>query len=318
MLPGWMQKELDQHRMEFAPVRKGFLSDHLPMSSMAMWNLGFDRADILSWMAAYRQLLEPASPSPPVDNLESALGDDSRYRSLIEYFDKEQSRFGTEATLRRYLPSLLSALGADAFHPMIRLGYAVRFQFAPEISAALAYFATKGPNHNLELLAQQATVGDIVWPTEVELDGRTFNEKYEDCLHRVAPAVHVPSNALRTFAFELLEILRGSQDFFALHLVTATHAFMSVDSKVQLESPKLYAAAILVGYRTAGAPQPGSSEHFNPDRFGFDHDVKLAFALSDLAQRLNSDRYQQTAEKYIQHLPSVNVGLEEVQSELAG
>lgn len=240
----------------------------------------------------------------------------NRFRSLVEFFDTQQTQLGSDATLLRFLPDLLSAWSSDAFHPMIRPGFAVRFQVVSEISAALAYFAVKGPNCLLEKTAKKAVKSDIAWPASVELTNGAFDEIYNDVLRHADYRVSLSPDVYSSYALELLDIFMASQDFFALHLVTGTHAFMCVDGKYTLKSPGLYAAGILTGYLAAGAPTFKNKDPFHPARLGFEHDVKLAFTMDELASRTGSDKYREAANIFIQRLPPVEVGLEEISADM--
>lgn len=273
---------------------------------MALWHGGAPKSDIQRWMAKYQQQLEPLQPKPlQVNRPEETWGDLSAYGGLVPFFDRELEQFGETDVLNRHLPGLLSGWVADAFHPLIRLGYARRFGCRSEISAGLAYLAARGPNRRLLFLAESAAQGEIRWPAPVTIEGRTFNERLDHYLERHAPVVRLPRNPVAAYAHDALDILNASHDFFALHLVTALHAFVCATEGLSGISPKLLAAGMTIGYAAAGFPPLKTAVAATPFHSDFEHDVKLAFACGDYATMTGDEKYRAAAAVFRLALPKL-------------
>lgn len=294
-LPGWLNDALVQHRQAFSPVFRGFLSNHLPMTAMALWHGGAGQEAIETWMREYETRLDPAPPTLPVGHWRDGCSDAGAFSGLAAWFDDEIARSGIEGTLANHLPALVSGWVSDAFHPMIRLGYGCRFNCASEVAAGLAYLAIKGPNARLETLAAAATPGDIEWPAATRFDARVFDDKANEYLASGQPRVALPDDPAGAYAEAVLDILNATQDFFALHLVTGLHAYRVATAAVPDIPQGMLAAGLVVGYAAAGAPafEPGiQPSAFNTD---FEHVVKLAFAVSDVP---GSPAYARAAQAY--------------------
>ncbi len=64
------------------------------------------------------------------------------YPSLLAFFKEQVFDHGIESTVAKFLPEFVSSIAMDAFHPIIRLGYAIDFQSPDETAAALAYLVS--------------------------------------------------------------------------------------------------------------------------------------------------------------------------------
>ena len=305
-LPDWLVADLGSHRNTYSPIWRGYLSDHLPMTAMALWQQGVPREEIRAWMARYQKQLEPISHVPEIDDWQDGAGDLRAYGALLAFFDKEIERLGEEGVVQRYLPELISGWVADAFHPLIRLGYARRFSCSGEVSAGLAYMAARGQNEHLDAMARAAIAGPITWPQSSPIPGRTFDERARHYISNGDAVVHVPDDAARAYALEVLDILNATHNFFALHLVTATHAFLVVTEGIDDIGVNLLAAGLIAGYAAAGAPGFVRDVAPQPFHTDFEHDIKLAFAVVELAERLGNPAYAASARVFGR--PPVDIG----------
>ena len=314
-LPNWLVDILKAHRDAYSPIWRGFLSDHLPMAAMALWHVGVSKRDIQSWIARYQQQLEPMpSKSPHVDHPEGVWGSLDAYGGLLRFFDQELDQLGETAVLDRYLPSLISGWVSDAFHPLIRLSYGRRFGCSSEISAGLAYLTARGPNRQLEYVAQRATSGEVRWPGHVAIEGSTFDERVNQYLTLHTPEVRIPADPVAAYASDVLDILNTSHHFFALHLVTALHAFVTATRGLQGVGPDILAAGLTVGYAAAGFPPFEREASPTPFRTDFEHDVKLAFACDDYAKSSGNEKYRTAATVFGEALPSITDGIAQIPS----
>lgn len=138
--------------------------DHGPMAVLALCGLGANIQQVEAFHATYvprlRRLPEPGAVLNELD-FRSAYGDPTAYPALRRYFAAELVRIGTSAALRRYLPELASGWVKDAYHPLIRLGYAIEFGVASEIAAGLALLASNGPDPALAAAVARPTLIDV-------------------------------------------------------------------------------------------------------------------------------------------------------------
>jgi len=302
-VPKWLSARLLAHRDEHGPHYGGHLSDHLPMALLAMWANGADRDALEAYAKRYRERLAPPVHHvrhPPTE-IARAVGDAGAYGSLVAYFDREVARVGIQATLEDWLPRLVSGWVRFAFHPVIRLAYGVRFDVASEIVAGLAYLASAGPDPALEALADGARYGDepLSAPLSRPLD-EPFERRYNATVASGVLAdrvVVVPENR-RRLAELSLAVFNETHDFFALHMVTGTHALGVCADAIGLEADGLLSAGLLAAYVTVGAPKFDPAAEPRPATIDDEHDAKLAFACAELARSLGSKAFERAAVTY--------------------
>ncbi len=299
-VPAWLKATLETHRNCHGPLYGGFLSDHLPMMALAFHGLGADRAVITARQEAYAPRLDAPAvlQTNPPPKLAAALGDRAAYASLLGFFDAEVERHGVQQALVAHLPTLISGWVRDAFHPIIRLAYGIRFSMAAEVAAGLAYLACVGPHPALAALASTAQKADaLAFPEAAPAPGRTFDQKCQAVVASGAldGAVHVVSDNRRRAAETALAIFHHTGDFFALHLVTGCHALAVCVDAIDLDADAPMNAGLFTGYLAAGAPA------FNPDAeprlwpIDDEHDAKLAFSCWELARMLDGQRFWEAA-----------------------
>ena len=302
-VPTWLSERLLAHRNQHGPHYGGHLSDHLPMALLAMWANGAGRDALDTYAMRYRQRLEPPVEhvrNPPTE-IARAVGDLGAYGALLAYFDREVARDGTQATLETWLPRLASGWVRFAFHPVIRLAYGVRFDVASEIVAGLAYLASAGPDPALQALADGARYDDepLSVPPSPPLD-EPFERRYNATVASgvlAERAVVVPDNR-RRLAELSLAVFNDTHDFFALHMVTGTHALGVCADAIGMDVDGLLSAGLLAAYITVGAPRFDPAAEPRPATMDDEHDAKLAFACTDLARSLGSKAFETAAQTY--------------------
>ena len=214
-------------------------SDHGPMAYLAMHGLGIGFDDIEAFAATYRSQTRfdtaPDRIRQRGDLAQTTSGRRESYAALVAFFVREIESIGWQTTLARYLPSLISGWVKDAFHPLIRLGYGIEFESTSEIAAGLAYMTITGDDPALANIAARGAS---------KQNGRSYIESVRRCTIRAIRAVRstfatnesskarrncAPQAAIRTPFEEIsracLEVFHATHDFFALHLVTSSHAF---------------------------------------------------------------------------------------------
>lgn len=273
------------------------------MMLLAMHGLGIDRATIESRHSRYLGRLDLASLHSQIciDRFEDGIGKRAAYRALIDFLDESIACRGVGATLAEYLPSVLSGWVRHAFHGTIRLAYGIRFEVASEVAAGLAYLASAGPDERLAGTGQRASIANrFVWPPSIDIGSSRFDDRYEEVLIANTFAVHthiLEDNKVRV-GEEVLDIFNHTQDFFALHMMTGTHALDICAEAIQIDADGILNAGLAAAYLAIGAPMFVPNADSRPLHMDFAHDVKVAFTCFDQAQRLSSARYQAAFEVY--------------------
>ena len=303
-VPTWLADRLRDHRDLYGPHYQGFLSDHLPMALLAMKALGAERCSLAAYAANYEDRLDPPvrHGQEPPESLAEALGQQAAYGALLVYFDREIARHGAAKTPATYLPDLVSGWVRFAFHPIIRLAYGVRFGVESEVSAGLAYLACAGPDDALQALARGVRRQvEIALPDAVPINAEApFEHRYNAAVASGALSscvVVLPDNQ-RALAELALALFNDTHDFFALHVVTGTHALGVCADAIGLDVDGLMSAGLLAAYLAIGAPPFDREARPTPARIDDEHDAKMAFTCLDQARRLGSRRFDEAASIY--------------------
>ncbi|MDQ1537318.1 MAG: hypothetical protein QOE58_1711 [Actinomycetota bacterium] len=134
------------------PEFRGFLSNHGPMASEALVQLGLGQ-HVHRWLDGYTVKLEdrPTGTSRIVPaEYAAALGDQRRFGDWLDYFEIEVADHEWRDVLAQWWPRLLPGSLASATHSLIRVGHAVRALTAVEtpprvveLGQALGYWAAR-------------------------------------------------------------------------------------------------------------------------------------------------------------------------------
>jgi hypothetical protein len=320
-LPAPLRLLLEEHRASHAPHYPPHgHTDHGPMAYLALHGLGAGTLDIERFAAAYRQRLDPL-PAPRQtlhpDDWHEHLGRTESYPALLEFFEAQTFARGWQATLARYLPSLVSGWVKDLFHPLIRLAYGVEFEQRSEIAAGLAYLAACGDDPRLALAARLAPTDSrgSVYLQRFQLEPRgasfegpaPFNRRYQQILDTVplAPAGGAQGSAHAELTRACLEIFDTTHDFFALHLVTASHAFHVCSPWAGPSAPGVFSVGICAAYLALGAPvfralvsPPAALSLARLAAASDEHAIKLAYSCRYLARVHGDPTYEWVAARY--------------------
>jgi hypothetical protein len=319
MIPNELAALLREHRnchaLTYPPHGN---ADHGPMAYLALHALGGDADAVRKFARSYRQKLAPlraANTRLTADNWQREVGHIGSYPELLNYFDAEVSARGWRDAVALYLPRLISGAVRGAFHPLIRLAYAIEAQFEPEVAAGLAFLACTGPDTRLEQASAEgrSTLNGAAYLRswqEFRLEASTgrFDERYDRVLAAVPlrPAATSTCSDFSELSRACLEIFDASHDFFALHLVTGSAAFRVCAAWLKPDSERLLSVALAATYITLGAPD------FWPVRGGTaalplaalasatdEHDIKLAHACRAQADAFSDTTYVSVAARYL-------------------
>ncbi len=321
MLPESLTRLLVQHRASYAPhYPPSDNSDHGPMTYLAMHGLGMDMGDIERFANHYQPKLVPFSPSTTTVDAEGwqrHLGQRQSYAALLQFFDSEIAAGGWRAIVARYLPTMFSGWVKDAFHPIIRLGYGIEFEAPSEIAAGLAYLAITGDDPKLEGIARRpSTDSQGVSYLEFLQAARNpafscgpFNARYAKILERadLRPAMRSRNAALKELSRACLDVFHSTHDFFALHLVTCSHAFRVCAPWAGSNADCLFSVGIGAAYLAIGAPEfspvAPSAHTMLPEKLAAavdEHDIKLAYSCSAQSCAFGDPDYDRVAASYLE------------------
>ena len=315
-LAALIREHRDCHHVFYPPLGN---ADHGPMAYLALHGLGASQAAIERFAARYREKLAPLPPAGAplsADSWHEALGNADDYPALLAFFDREIARRGWRSVVAEYLPRLVSGVVRGAFHPLIRLGYGIEFELPSEIAAGLAFFACTGDDPRLlEACAREPMAlepSDYLKSWQARRDasfavGR-FDERYDRVMQRVQlrPPASAPDAGFTAISRSCLEVFHATHEFFALHLVTGSHAFRVCSPWVGPDPERLLGVALAAAYLVVGAPD------FRPLAAGRaelplaalasatdDHDIKLAYSCKTHAVAHGDLGYELVAARYL-------------------
>ena len=236
---------LDRQRL-FDPEYRGGLSNHLPMALVALSRMGASAERLRVFARLYERRLEPAPPTGQVLSRETwrrHLGHRVNYPDFLATFVQELTQERWPDVLREVLPLLMPGCSAAAFHPLIRLSFAIETKSPSEVTIALAYWAarflrlggdgieerkTLSPNPK-ELLGRLA--GDVSFKHRPDQDSLIDVEmKRATCMPEFVPVIGwlaIAPDTLKRLARTALEVYAATADFTALHMVTGVQSARS-------------------------------------------------------------------------------------------
>jgi hypothetical protein len=318
-MPATLRRRIDTHGDTFAPRYPPVgNSDHGPMAYLALHGLGISLERIEEYAAYYQRRLvayEPATQVIEEADWQRHIGQQASYAGLRGYFVSQIALLGPDAVLSKYLPTLISGWVMAAFHPIIRLGYGIEFSVESEIASGLAYLASTGVDPQLTCAAERsAFTGSARQYLQAMQAFRgsfvpqgSFGSRYGSALE--AAGVHpLGGNAeevLRSLGRSVLEVFDATHDFFALHLVTGSHAFRLCLPWLGSDAAAIYSTGIAAAYLAVGAPEftalPMSSAEI-PIRWlateDDEHHIKIAYSSLMQAQAFQDPTYAWAAARY--------------------
>ena len=266
-------------------------SDHLPMTLCALAGLGAGDGQLLAFRDEYAPRLRPVEPGTDPDDWRAGVGRLDAYASLLRHYRAEIERSGRDAVVASHLPVFLPGIALDAFHPVIRLAYGVRFGSDAETAAALAYMAAVHQEFPLDgtRIDLANTLRDQAAAPNVSFSSSRFGSSI--CELRDAGSWPAGQASLDACAAASLEVYRATRNFFALHMVTASQAIRALahlvprDVAEQALTGSLLAAHLVVGSPSLDGVKPV------PPAMDHEHNYKYAFACLSEFQATGRDVY---------------------------
>lgn len=315
-----------EYSAEYAIGEVDGISNHLPMCLFALRRLGAPDERLRSFYSAYVGRLVPRHDTPNFqpENWQTFVGRNSFNNEFSSYFLSKINALGISKCLVEHLPFLLSGVGGAAFHPLIRLAYALKLGLKNEVAEALAswcmgYLGFATPNAGEFISAKSPK--DIL--KAFSENGSFHSEKYQgsSVVAKMKAAAKddmfwkvfkIPSRLeLSEMADCAIKVFVSKPTFIGLHLVTACHAARiltnelgSIDGLLEnLWTP------FCIAYVTIGAPV--TFERFDYECTSWDtlftkainsnndHWCKFVYTCSEEQKAYGVNLYQVAATKYL-------------------
>lgn len=286
-------KNLLREGIRFSPLYKPvYNSDHLPMALAAMHGLGASDDQLVKFRDDYVQRLQSWEPAGATDDWTTKLGDRSAYPALLAYFNRQLDSRQQQDVIEEVLATTLPGIALDAFHPIIRLGYAVEFDTREEIAAALAYMVTAHRDMpvDMSLLDVRSLLDQQVRHGALALKANRFTGALEELVETGL----YPTGSTESFA-ELatvaLDVYIATRNFFALHLVTSTQALRcAVPPALEPIAVASQTSALLASHLILKSPAIGSAMSV-PDQLDPEHAIKYAWSCLSEYRVYGDGRY---------------------------
>ncbi len=246
--------ELIIQSQDFSAEYDDKLSNHLPMALFALHKVGASESQLIQFYKSYIINLEPQSKdSILIDskNWKTFLGH-HKYNSAYHYFfANELNVLGRKGCLANYLPLLIAGLSGGAFHPLIRLAYAVEIDSDWEVAEALSSWCmayqelgsvTLGSSDlGIDLISAIKNLKKINVTHPTSILGENVYKRLKNASEAKSFSHFFQENRISKITISnlselvLVMYLSTNDDFTALHFVTSVHA-LRVLSKY-LENP---------------------------------------------------------------------------------
>ncbi len=308
------------HAPEYTPEN---LSNHFPMAMYALRELGATKEELEKLRGALLEKLEKVVRATDIsvdqDNFSFYLGQRKAYLGYYHYFFE---RISNETPLPDF-DALIPGIAAGAFHALIRLAYGLEAEQKSEIAAGLAYladayqdvghpepkfhasprstfsafFKTLVQSHSSKALAVPELTG-VIYQKMAQVSA---SPSIQQILHEIP---HPSEITLAEIAASNLKLFLSTNNFTALHTVTATHAARIVASYLDDTRELTYQLAVssTVAMLTIPAEQfserhtttavPNSRELAERACQSWDeHDIKFVYSCIREFEYYNDPKY---------------------------
>lgn len=140
-------KLLIEKGLVFHPTyRGGKLSVHLPMSLVALDKMDASGEQLTKFYENSInkfQLRDKKNTHAKIMSLDDTLGQREYFEDYLKFFNDRLIETTPEDVIKESIPVLIRGVSASAFHPIIRLSYAVESENKTEIAMALASWASE-------------------------------------------------------------------------------------------------------------------------------------------------------------------------------
>ncbi|MCI5072585.1 questin oxidase family protein [bacterium] len=235
------QRLIQKHNAQYSTYYKTQLYTHTPMALLALKEMGASDKRLESFYQKSAAKLRAKSASSlkiASDNWREHLGNHEYETAYVQFFKTEMQHLGQDKMIAHYFDQLMPGVAAAAFHPLIRLFYAVRFNIKEEIVISLASWATSYLDLGLDSkLTNTVSMLDLL----KRFREQDFNQGKKivapNIAQRMAIVAHNPMfkdlsaqlfyDDLEASKLEsaLLWLFSQNNNFTLLHAITSHHAF---------------------------------------------------------------------------------------------
>ncbi len=267
-----MKKYLNKSRNYSGVYGKG-LSNHLPMSTIALAILGGTESDLEENFAVSIRTLRPYSPLTSeltIDNWTEHLGKPQFEAAYFKYFLEQLKQLGSENCLKLHLPFLIKGSLGGAFHPLIQTWYGLGWGELPEVAAGLAHWAIAFRILPFDLGDSETSFVNVLDELSRSKELNQLNPKgflIVDRAYKVASHpeygnkvgnIAINVSEFEEFRLKMAKVFLGFQNFSLLHGITSSQALAGLLEFFpdKLEAVRQYMAGLLAIYVMIGCPTP--------------------------------------------------------------
>ncbi|MGR2680643.1 questin oxidase family protein [Chromobacterium haemolyticum] len=219
-------------------------TNHCPMALTALAEMGAEphqlRAFFDFWESERAEPAEATRYDIGWGRWDTAVGRLDAFPALLRVMEERVAACGVEETVREVLGSLPFSPGGGAFHPLIRLAFALRADHDGEAAAGLAYYLSSylclpaGLNANAPVASVEDGLASLSramggWNSADDWIHERFDAVLADPRFAAAlPGAPKTANWLDALARMALRVYWQTDNFTALHMVTATLALRDV------------------------------------------------------------------------------------------
>jgi len=270
-------------------------ADHMPMTLCAIAGLGGHFDTLVAYRDEYKKILHEIPPEDPSLNWRQGIGRNESYPALFAWFREQVAEKGIESTISAYLPEFIGSLALEAFHPIIRLGYALDFKSEAETAAALAYIVSS--HQDVPVKVDRVIDIQNEMQGQVTIGSRSFKRAgFTRSIRELLDADEYPTGCVAEIgdcAVIALDIYRSTRNFFALHMVTATQAVRIcselIDKRLALAA---LTGGLLAAHQVVGSPDFDRDNPMPvPNRLDEEHTYKYTWTCLSEYRHYGDDRY---------------------------
>jgi hypothetical protein len=225
---------LIQRSSSFHPLYGDSLANQLPMALIALDRIGADRDCLDAFHGRYAARLRRMDAQAPARQgfvPSKGLGQRACFDVYLAHFRETLAQHDSSAVLDEWLPMLMPGVAASAFHPLIRLAYAIDADVEAELPIGLAYWAAEfqplGPL-GVQTSDSAAEIAEQLAPKAGALKGSAMVDRMREVagLEAFRAGATQPAHLSLDDIRELcIDAYLRTGDSTLLHAVAATHAF---------------------------------------------------------------------------------------------
>lgn len=234
------QSLVTKARAAYSAEYAGGMSNHLTMNLISLHRLGAGDDTIQNFYDDYVNRLLPRRPAAGVltaATFKNWLGKREGNEELFQFFRAELSSRGRADFLARYLNEFMPSMATAAFHPLIRLSFALETNHDEEIAESFAAWSLAyeqlpqpQPAPTAPFDEAVATAAGIQIPRKEIAAPGIVRRAANAASHPVFQTQIIVPEALsiKCLAQTVLRIFLAKPTFAHLHLVTSCHALRVV------------------------------------------------------------------------------------------